>query len=98
MKYTIKSFIQSFVGDKSDMSHVINNYGNELYLKWDGLLLYILDKDKEQIYYVSIIKQKKNLFSIDLSSQDCWALSIEFSDGGLVKNKFYKINDYIDYL
>jgi hypothetical protein len=97
MKYTIKTFIRSLL-NKKDYSSLLEREGaKDLVLLWDGDSLSftaIYDKASEyQIDSIIFDKERKNIFRLDLQSNNYWYLVIEFSDGGLKKNKKYKLSE-----
>lgn len=91
MKYTINTFIKNLIGDEEDYNFLIEDGVENLY--WDGSYIHIC-KNNESYDSIQFAKIKPSVFTMDLSSEVCWYFTVEFSDGGLKKNKIYNISDF----
>ena len=94
MKYTLKSFLNSIL-TQDDFQEVINQEGcQDIIAKWDGEFLILTPNNSDfEIDNIVLSKWKKNVFLLNLQSRNYWYLTVEFSDGGLKKNKKYKFSE-----
>ena len=97
--YTIESFINNFIGGWGVLKELEEQEGGEVYMKWDGLNLFVspdraftagLDTDIIKCYRIS-----PGVFDIGLNSRNYWYMTFNFSDGGFVKNRVYRVSDYM---
>jgi hypothetical protein len=108
MKITVKDFIRGLIGNFKELQKSMTGDGYPKVkvtpmLKFTGKDIIIYTKEDwaypfdESSYGafdgVSAVKIGKKLV-VDLGAINYWNFSFEFSDGGLIKNKEYKIEDY----
>src|SRR5690606_11360357 len=92
MKYTIKTFIKSLVGDS--LEFLEEQEGFPIFIVWDGECIEFI-ADKYPIDVLCFSKSKKNHFVLNLYARNCWYIEIEFSDGGLKRNKKYNVSEIL---
>lgn len=97
--YTIESFINNFIGGEKILKELEEQEGGEIYLKWNGMEIYIsTDKTFEDGLItdaVGFTRHSPGIFEMDLQADHYWYMTINFSDGGFVKNRVYRVSDYI---
>jgi len=97
--YTIESFINNLVGDKVTLEVLEAQEGGEIYMMWDGTYINF-STDKKFIEglgtdRIHCARSSPGVFQIDLDARAYWYMTFNFSDGGLVKNRIYRVSDYI---
>ncbi len=99
MKYTRKTFMSSLL-TKREFKESKNRGEMEetAIIKWtDNTLCFYSSENKNRralIDSIDFFKKSSNKFSMELMARNCWAFDIEFSDGGFVENKEYKISEF----
>ena len=97
--YTVESFINNFIGNSDNLKELEAQEDGELYMKWNGMEIYIsADKTFQDGLItdtVGFTRQSPGIFELDLQADHYWYMTINFSDGGLVKHRIYRVSDYI---
>lgn len=101
MRYTVNSFIRELIGDyKSLIKSMQGDCTKKVtpILKFNGNRILIYTKESYGYSEVngcfdSIFATKKgNKLFLDLLANNYWYFTVEFSDGGLIKNRIYDIS------
>ena len=101
MKYTVKTFIQALFGGKECFEILKDFPDDKIIIVWTGydIMIQLIKKNWEDkpilMDRLSIFRIKPGLFALSLSTTKDWWLNVEFSDGGLKKNKRYNVEEYI---